>query len=479
MFASRGASYIVLTDTVSDQLDTEQECRPFFVDLSKLPARQKQHLQRVGLLEYANGGEDDSKDNFNVKLLREKHTEYLKQPFVSSLHSSFVSLDSSRPWIIYWCLHGLDLLGHNFAKDDLDRIIGTLRSCLTFSGDGEAGFGGGPGQLAHCAPNYAAVLALCIIGGQCQGSADAAAAYEAIDRKALYTWFLSLRQDYSITLPNGKVVKRVGYRMHHDGEVDVRGTYTVLCIAKLLNILTEELCAGVAEYVASCQTYEGGFGAEFSNEAHGGYTYCAVAGLFLLNQLDLCDVSALRNYLARMQMKYEGGFCGRTNKLVDGCYTFWQGGAVAILNVWDSSRGKDLNTDFVGISSGLIEQILEISGSDDEIDLDEVQRIDENDGNEGGLMFNQGLLQRYTMLCAQSVDGGLRDKPSKPRDFYHSCYNLSGLSVAQHVLSENGVPLVYGDNRNLLKATHPIFNIQTSHAEAAINYFGKLKCMDT
>jgi protein farnesyltransferase subunit beta len=32
------------------------------------------------------------------------------------------------------------------------------------------------------------------------------------------------------------------------------------------------------------------------------------------------------------------------------------------------------------------------------------------------------------------VNGGLRDKPSKPKYFYHSCYVLSGLSVAQHAL---------------------------------------------
>ena len=30
--------------------------------------------------------------------------------------------------------------------------------------------------------------------------------------------------------------------------------------------------------------------------------------------------------------------------------------------------------------------------------------------------------------------GGLWDKLWKPRDFYHSCYNLSGLSVAQYAL---------------------------------------------
>ncbi len=29
-------------------------------------------------------------------------------------------------------------------------------------------------------------------------------------------------------------------------------------------------------------------------------------------------------------MRYEGGFQGRTNKLVDGCYSFWQGATIPI-----------------------------------------------------------------------------------------------------------------------------------------------------
>ena len=53
-----------------------------------------------------------------------------------------------------------------------------------------------------------------------------------------------------------------GFRMHDDGEVDVRGTYTVIAIAALLNLLTPELREGVAEFTASCQSYEGGFGGE-------------------------------------------------------------------------------------------------------------------------------------------------------------------------------------------------------------------------
>lgn len=32
------------------------------------------------------------------------------------------------------------------------------------------------------------------------------------------------------------------------------------------------------------------------------------------------------------QMSFEGGFQGRTNKLVDGCYSWWQGGIFSLLH---------------------------------------------------------------------------------------------------------------------------------------------------
>jgi len=57
--------------------------------------------------------------------------------------------------------------------------------------------------------------------------------------------------------------------------------------------------------------------------AHGGYTYCAVAGLHILNRMEECNIDLLRKYLARMQLNYEGGFSGRTNKLVDGCKFYY------------------------------------------------------------------------------------------------------------------------------------------------------------
>ena len=54
------------------------------------------------------------------------------------------------------------------------------------------------------------------------------------------------------------------------------GIYCLLIVATLLNILTPELLEGVPEFIASCQTYEGGFGsASFPEWAFFG-TYLAV-----------------------------------------------------------------------------------------------------------------------------------------------------------------------------------------------------------
>ena len=131
-------------------------------------------------------------------------------------------------------------------------------------------------------------------------------------------------------------------------------------------------------------------------------------------------------------MSYEGGFAGRSNKLVDGCYSFWQGGAMAILDLWDDGDGN----------SGIFSE----------------------------LCFDREMLQRYILLCAQDVNGGLRDKPSKPRDFYHSCYNLSGLSVTQHVLSgKSSQDSEQLRDPNIIGKTHPTLNIRQERVASMRN----------
>jgi protein farnesyltransferase subunit beta len=82
---------------------------------------------------------------------------------------------------------------------------------------------------------------------------------------------------------------------------------------------------------APAQTVEGGLGGEPGNEAHGGYTYCGAAALALLGRLSALDLPRLARWVAQRQGTVEGGFNGRTNKLVDGCYSWWQGGVMPLL----------------------------------------------------------------------------------------------------------------------------------------------------
>jgi protein farnesyltransferase subunit beta len=167
----------------------------------------------------------------------------------------------------------------------------------------------------------------------------------------MYSWFMSLKQ------PDGSFLVSTG------GEVDVRGTYCLLVVAVLLDLLTPALVAGTPAFLASCQTYEGGFASASQpffapggallraprpplGEAHGGYTFCAVAAWTLLRpytralpaaERPALDVRALRRWLAQMQggAAELGGFRGRTNKLVDGCYAWWVGGCFGLLDSLD------------------------------------------------------------------------------------------------------------------------------------------------
>lgn len=67
-------------------------------------------------------------------------------------------------------------------------------------------------------------------------------AYEVVDRKALYRWLLSLKDE-----------ETKAFRVQHDGEIDTRGLYTVLAVASICNMLTPELVEGlfIDHYYAS------------------------------------------------------------------------------------------------------------------------------------------------------------------------------------------------------------------------------------
>lgn len=80
------------------------------------------------------------------------------------------------------------------------------------------------------------------------------------------------------------------------------------------------------------------------------------------------DTGRLLAWLSSRQYAPEGGFAGRTNKLVDGCYSHWAGGCWALLEAALHADGR---------------------------------------------LWSAEGLARYILACCQATRGGLRDKPSK------------------------------------------------------------------
>ncbi|KAG7166951.1 protein farnesyltransferase subunit beta-like [Homarus americanus] len=346
-------------------------------------------------------------------LHRERHIAYLKKG-LKHLPEGFVSLDASRPWLVYWAVHALELLDVRLTNDEAAGIIDFLKHCQ----NPEGGFGGGPGQYSHLAPTYAAVNALAIIGTK--------EAYDAINREKLQEFLWDMHTDEG------------AFRMHEGGEVDIRGAYCAISVARLTNVYTDHQFSETAHWIMRCQSYEGGFSGAPGMEAHGGYTFCGLAALTLLHAHHLCHTPALLRWAVNRQMRFEGGFQGRTNKLVDGCYSFWQGGLFPILHTLLTQE------DAVNMSAE-------------------------------HWMFQQEALQEYLLLCCQHSRGGLVDKPGKGPDFYHTCYTLSGMSVAQHFSAASiHKKSVVGHPSNELMLVHPLYNIGVESAVSATQHFNNL-----
>lgn len=291
-----------------------------------------------------------------------------------------VALDASRAWIVYWCIAGLTALDVDVRKYR-DRVISTLKTMQNESG----GFGGGNGQMSHLTASYSAVLALVIVSGGDEEDGEREEPLDIIDRVAMLRFLHSLKD-----------ASTGGFRVALNGESDVRGVYCALTIITLLRLPTDGLLVGTRDYLRRCQTYEGGFGATpGGNEAHGGYAFCALASLCMLGEpavvlRETLDMESFVRWLSARQYAPEGGLSGRTNKLVDGCYSSWVGGCWALVEA--------------GIN-GPQKQVLVREGEREIV-------VPESKGVVGSLWSREGLA-RYILTCCQAHKGGLRDKPGK------------------------------------------------------------------
>ncbi|XP_072960011.1 protein farnesyltransferase subunit beta [Typha angustifolia] len=392
-----------------------------------------------------------------LELWRDKHVEYLTKG-LGLLGPNFNVLDANRPWLCYWIIHSVALLGEMLEPELEDDIVDFLSRCQ----DKDGGYGGGPGQMPHLATTYAAVNALVTLGSD--------RALSSINRGYLYKFLLRMKDSSG------------AFRMHDGGEIDVRACYTAISVASLLNILDIELAEDLGSYILRCQTYEGGIAGEPHSEAHGGYTFCGLATMILINEADKLDLPGLMGWVAFRQ-GVECGFQGRTNKLVDGCYSFWQGGVFALMQKLMQMVDGQLKSSFVNreesadIASGT--RSSDLAGERSCIgDFSDIGFAFVKRQNQTGPLFHAIALQQYIILCSQVLEGGFKDKPGKHRDFYHTCYCLSGLSVSQYSCTRDfdSAPLpnaVLGPYSNLLEPVHPLYNVVLDRYYKAHEFFSR------
>lgn len=159
-------------------------------------------------LPFLSGQEPGTRNDYGIPhLSRDRHIKFL-QTQLGELPGAFKAMDPGRPWIFYWCLAALTLLGEDVVSYR-ERLIATVRPMQNEGG----GFAGGFGQDSHLATTYAIVLSLALVGGD--------DAFEVVDRKSMWRWLGSLKQ------PNG------GFQMAVGGEEDVRYVYRYISSERL------------------------------------------------------------------------------------------------------------------------------------------------------------------------------------------------------------------------------------------------------
>lgn len=275
-------------------------------------------------------------------LLRTAHVSHCKR-CLHGLPGSQTELDASRLGVVFYCLGSMDLLGLLQNQSDNDREMWRLWVWEQHISD-ESGSGFKPSPFMtpqhpsdekvqstnydspHLIMTYTALLTLAMLRDD----------FSNLDRAGLVKFLKNCqKEDGSFSTIPG------------DGESDLRTLYCAFAISSMLNDWSGIDVDRALTWVASCRSYEGGYGQTSFCEAHGGITYIALASIYLAPpgyskyHLSESEKEVTIRWLLSNQLP-SGGFCGRTNKEADACYCFWCGGALKILGASNLVNSKGM-----------------------------------------------------------------------------------------------------------------------------------------
>lgn len=303
-------------------------------------------------------------------LNKESHLKYIIKQMEKPLPLAYSML---IPWVSSWISNALFvILGREefykkLADGEIRKLHKIANQVINLQETG-SGISGGDGMHPNLGNTYAGVVLLRTLNR-----------LDEIDKKGIINFIREMK------------VKN-GFMMYRDGEVDPRSIYCAVATYSILfsdeirtntqfNPLTTEegkfLFSEIPEIIYNLQTYEGGFSATPGEEAHGGYTFCCLATLKILDK-KLPEEENLKRWLEDRQDEITNGFNGRTNKGVDSCYNFWIGACFKIVKI--------------------------------------------------PIYSSEGLV-RYTLSNCQEETGGIKNIPESKPDIYHTAYALLGLYI--------------------------------------------------
>ena len=82
-------------------------------------------------------------------------------------------------------------------------------------------------------------------------------------------------------------------------------------------------------------------------------------------------------------------------------------------------------------------------------------------------LFDAEALRRYILCCCQAKLGGIKDKPDKSPDLYHTAYALSGLAFTEHR------PVPTPLYTTPLCSNNAVFNVTDTKVARALEYFSQ------
>ncbi|XP_066977343.1 geranylgeranyl transferase type-1 subunit beta [Macrobrachium rosenbergii] len=317
------------------------------------------------------------------KFLRKRHVKFLQRS-LQILPFSTVTFDTSRMTVLFFTLSGLDLLnaleelGDSEKKNIIDWIYSLQIVPENDADMRNAGFRGGSSlascrsseeylhhmgsfDCGHITMTYTALASLIILGDD----------LSRVNRKAVLAHVAALQ------CQDGSFFSTLG-----GSENDMRFMYCAAAICYILQDFSAINLDTAKKYIINSMSYEGALGQGIYLEAHGGSSYCAIATLHLMGQLESTLSQSQRQRLIRWlvnRQSAEGGLQGRPNKRSDTCYTFWIGASLKLL------------------------------GGIDFLDLE--------------------ALRQFVLSTQDPITGGLAKYPNTHPDGLHTYLGISGLSL--------------------------------------------------